>query len=158
MKTKQKLKLIFSNPINLLYLLKDHWLKYFLLILTFLLAMNHKSNAQVQNMVWAREGMGTGVDQGNAVTVDAAGNVYTTGYFESTCDFDPGAGIVNLNSVGNMDVFIMKSDASGNLLWAKSVGGTGDDEGKTIAVDASGNVYIGGSFSGTADLDPGAGT
>jgi hypothetical protein len=158
MNTKQKLKLIFSNPINLLYFLKDYWLKYFLIILPFLLVMNNKSNAQVQNMVWAREGMGTGVDQGNAVTVDAAGNVYTTGYFESTCDFDPGAGVTNLTSVGKEDIFIMKSDASGNLLWVKSVGGTGDDEGKTIAVDASGNVYIGGSFSGTADLDPGAGT
>lgn len=115
-------------------------------------------NAQTQTLSWAREGFGTGVDAGNAITVDAAGNVYTTGYFEATCDFDPGAGVVNLTSNGWKDIFIMKSDASGNLLWVKSVGGAGDDEGSTIAVDASGNVYIGGSFSGTADLDPGVGT
>jgi hypothetical protein len=107
-------------------------------IISLLLLFSYcRLQAQTPNFSWAREGLGTGLDAGNAVTVDAAGNVYTTGYFESTCDFDPGAGVVNLTSVGMEDAFIMKSDASGNLIWVKSVGGPGDDAGNTIAVDAS---------------------
>jgi len=130
--------------------------KLLLSIILLLICIN--ANAQMQNMVWAREGIGTGTDQGNAITVDVAGNVYTTGYFESTVDFDPGAGVTNVTSNGNQDIFIMKSDASGNLIWVKSIGGTTDDEGKCIAVDISGNLYVAGEFHNTVDFDPGAGT
>src|SRR5690606_25371176 len=86
------------------------------------------------------------------------GNVYTTGYFVGTVDFDPGAGTVNLTSQGGSDIFIQKLDALGDLVWAKSVGGTGNDNGRSIAVDAQGNVYTTGDFRGIVDFDPGAGT
>jgi hypothetical protein len=56
--------------------------------------------------------------------VDSAGNVYTTGYFQGTVDFDPGAGTVNLSSAGSDDIFVQKLDASGNLVWARGMGGT----------------------------------
>lgn len=47
---------------------------------------------------------------------------------------------------------------SQNFVWAKSWGGTGYEDGRSIAIDPSGNVICAGSFSGTADFDPGAGT
>lgn len=128
------------------------------ILIVLLLLIQIVAPAQTPVFSWAREGLGAGLEAGNAIAVDAAGNVYTTGYFETTVDFDHGAGITNLTSVGMKDAFIMKTDASGNLLWVKSIGGSGDEKGNTIAVDASGNVYIGGDFEGTADLDPGAGT
>ena len=71
---------------------------------------------------------------------------------------DPGAGVSNLTSAGDNDVFVSKLDASGNFLWARSMGGTGSDYGYDIAVDASGIVYTTGWFSSTVDFDPGAGT
>ena len=110
------------------------------------------------NFVWAKNMGGTGNDQGNSIAVDASGNVYTTGYFQGTADFNPGTEIVNLVFTGGNDIFISKIDAAGNFVWAKSMGGINSDVGFSIAVDGSGNVYTTGVFSETADFDPGAGT
>ena len=109
------------------------------------------------NFVWAKSFGGGSSDEGYGIAVDAAGNVYTTGTFRTTVDFDPGAGVSNLTSNGGYEIFVQKLDASGNFLWANSYGSNFDDMGKSIKVDASGNVYVTGFFSGTVDFDPGAG-
>lgn len=110
------------------------------------------------NLVWARSTGGTGGDTGLSVAVDGSGNVHVTGSFQATVDFDPGAGIANLASAGSADIFVQKLDSSGNLVWAKSVGGTSGDLGVGIAVSATSNVHTTGRFNGTADFDPGIGT
>ncbi|MGZ4055139.1 MAG: T9SS type A sorting domain-containing protein [Bacteroidia bacterium] len=115
------------------------------------------------NFLWTKQMAGSTDTESHAgsIIVDASENVYTTGYFNGTVDFDPGAGIVNLTSVsstGNM--FISKLDASGIFVWAKNIGGTtsADRSGGTdIALDAANNVYTTGGFSGTVDFDPGVG-
>lgn len=110
------------------------------------------------NFLWAKQLGGTDDDDSYAIAVDANGNVYTVGTFYATADFDPGVGTYNLTAEGQYDIFISKLDASGNFAWAKRIGGAVTDEGYAIAVDVSGNVYSTGSFGGTADFDPGAGT
>jgi hypothetical protein len=112
------------------------------------------------NFLWAKSLGGSSVDQGNSISVDGSGNVYTTGIFQGTADFDPGAGTTNLTSVSSYssDIFVSKLDADGNFLWAKSLGGSSIDRANSISVDGSGNVYTTGIFQGTADFDPGAGT
>ena len=107
---------------------------------------------------WAGSMGGTSADRGYSVAVDSSGNVYTTGFFNDTVDFDLGVGTANLTSAGSTDIFISKIDSSGAYVWAKKIGGTSNDEVYSIAVDASGNVYTTGYFTGTADFDPGAGT
>jgi hypothetical protein len=98
---------------------------------------------------------GTADEQGLSIAVDASGNVYTTGNFEGTADFNPDPAVTNtLTSAGNDDIFISKLDAAGNFVWAKRLGGTADDVGASIAADASGNVYTTGYFAGTGDFDP----
>ena len=92
------------------------------------------------NFLWARRMGGTDSDVGKGIAVDASGNVYTTGLFGGTVDFNPGAGTALLASAGSSDIFVSKLDASGNFLWAVSMGGTSTDIGFGIAVGASGNV------------------
>ena len=95
---------------------------------------------------------------GEALATDSSGNVYATGYYNGTVDFDPGAGTANMTATGNPDVFVLKLNSSGTLLWAKSLGGSNAASGRSIDVDSSGNVYTTGNFDGTADFDPGSGT
>ncbi|MEO8087134.1 MAG: SBBP repeat-containing protein [Bacteroidota bacterium] len=114
-------------------------------------------NASSQNFVWAKQMGGTGSDLGNSIAVDANGNVYTTGNFTGTSDFDPGTGTYNLTSAGIVDIFVSKLGPSGNFVWAKKMGGTGSDGGRSIAVDAAGNIYTTGVFEGTSDFNPGTG-
>lgn len=110
------------------------------------------------NFVWAKRIGGTGYDEINDLAIDASGNLYGTGSYEGTVDFDPGAGTANLTSAGGSDIYSNKLDASGNYVWAKSMGSTDSNErGYGVAVDASGNVYSTGGFWGTADFDPGPG-
>ncbi len=115
------------------------------------------AHAQYPELDWAHSAGSSSTDNGLAVTTDAAGNVYVTGFFVGTVDFDPGVGTTNLTSSGSVDIFVTKFDVGGNLVWAKKMGGTSSDMGKAIAVDATGNVYLTGHFSTTADFDPGVG-
>lgn len=111
------------------------------------------------NFIWAKSMGGNGADVTYAIAVDALDNVYNTGVFNGTADFDPGTGALNLSSNGGDDVFVSKLNANGDFQWAKKFGGTGNDYGKSIAVDATSNVYTTGYlFSSTTDMDPGAGT
>ncbi|MCE2835377.1 MAG: SBBP repeat-containing protein, partial [Chitinophagaceae bacterium] len=110
------------------------------------------------NYVWAIGMGGTNGDVGRSVAVDGSGNVLVTGYFQGTVDFDPGPGTSNLTSAGSSDIYLAKYDASGNYVWAKRMGSTSQDYVQSIAVDGSGNMLLTGSFQGTVDFDPGAGT
>ncbi len=67
-------------------------------------------------------------DTAQGVAVDSSGNVYVTGYFEGTVDFDPGSGTDNHTSTGSKDVFVLKLDSSGDLVWAKSFGGSANND------------------------------
>jgi gliding motility-associated-like protein len=124
--------------------------------------VKHDNNG---NQLWAKAfGDATDIsfhEKGYAITTDASGNVYATGRYENTTDFDPGAGVFNLTAVDKMDIFVLKLDAAGNFVWAKSMGGVNSgtirDVGLGIGVDAAGNVYTTGGFSDTGDFDPGPG-
>jgi len=107
--------------------------------------------------VWVRRAGGTADDSGISITIDGSNNVYTTGFFGDTVDFDPGVGVTDLAGIGVFDIYIQKLDANGNFVWAKSMGGTNIDEGYSITTDDQGNVYSTGIFRGTVDFDPGSG-
>lgn len=109
------------------------------------------------NFVWAKNLGGTSIVKGHAIAVDASGNIYITGEFQLTVDFDPGPGIFNLIAVGGIDIFISKLDATGNFIWAKNMGGAENEWVSSIAIDEGSNVYTTGFFSGTTDFDPGTG-
>lgn len=97
------------------------------------------------------------------------GDIYITGMFGGrtsmdwvskmnvTIDFDPGANTATLRSAGDSDAFIAKYDENGKYIYAKRLGGSGDDKGLQIAVDVFGNVFVIGEFSYSVDFDPGPG-
>lgn len=107
------------------------------------------------NFVWAKRFGGDSFDNGTDVTTDAAGNVYITGVYQETADFDPGEGEFILTSTGGLDVFVVKLDPNGNFVWAKSMGGTEYEESAAIGTDALGNIYVSGYFFGEMNFDPG---
>jgi len=95
-------------------------------------------------------------DYARAVTSDSDGNLYVTGVFNETIDFDPGSGVTELTPKGISDVFVLKFTASGTLVWAKAIGGNYGDAVQNLAVDHNGNVIVVGQFYGTFDFDPSA--
>jgi hypothetical protein len=111
--------------------------------------------AQLPNYNWAKPFGGSSGDEGRSVVTDATGNVYSTGVFTGVVDFDPSPAIFNLSSAGAFDVYISKVDPAGNFVWAKKIGGTGNDNSWGIALDNSGNVFVSGNFNGSCDMDPG---
>lgn len=125
-----------------------------LLIATSLLA---QSTQEVQ-LEWAATFGGSNYEICEAVVTDNNGNVYMTGQFNDTVDFDPGPGVFNLFSNGDNDIFVVKLDTSGDLVWAKSIGGTSNDFGASIIIDSTGNIIITGGYTGTVDFNPGPGT
>ena len=98
------------------------------------------------NVVWARSAGGTDADDGEAISLDAMGNVYVIGTFNSPTITFGSTTLTNAGSTFVCDFFIAKYDSDGNVLWAKRAGGTDDDIGWGIATDANGNSYVTGSF------------
>jgi hypothetical protein len=73
-------------------------------------------------------------------------------FTSSTLDFDPGVGTASLSTKG-ADRFLAKYDGAGNFLWARRIGGTGDEGwGTDVKVDGIGNVYISDGFIGLGDI------
>lgn len=128
-----------------------------LALIVNLFCVTSSLQAQQPKLEWAKQMSGSSSENGTAMAMDSSGNIYTIGLFYQTVDFNPSATTYTLTSNGETDIFITKLDAQGNLLWAKQIGGTNFDYPGNIAVDAKGNVLVGGSFRGTVDLNPGVG-
>ena len=89
----------------------------------------------------------SGVAYPGQVAADAQGNVYASGTFGGTVYFGNQA----LSSrLSQLDVFVVKYDALGHVLWVASAGGDGPDYGSGLAVDARGNVYVTGRYGPAA--------
>lgn len=104
------------------------------------------------NLIWVKQIGGLGSDEGHAITIDANNNIYATGHFSGTVDFDPAANINNITSEGLHDIFILKLDANGNFQWVKGMGDSGFDRGLSINTDINGHIYTTGIFGGTANF------
>jgi hypothetical protein len=110
------------------------------------------------NFLWAKQIGGSFTDECMSVTTDMSNNIYTTGYFEGTVDFDPSSVVQNLNGNPARDAYVQKLDQNGNYIWAKGFGGKFLELGRSVDINASGDILIGGYTTDTLDLDPGPGT
>jgi gliding motility-associated-like protein len=99
------------------------------------------------NVIWAKSAGGNNIDIAKSVSADALGNTYVAGYFRSpTIAFSP----TTLTNAGSNDIFIIKYDVSGNVIWAESAGGSNQDLGFSVSAEASGNVYLTGNFNSSS--------
>lgn len=108
--------------------------------------------------LWSIHIGGTGYDQCYDLTIDNNGNLYLTGYFRLTVDFDPGSGVSTLTALGGKDIFILKLNSNGIFQWVKRIGGNAWDESLSIKLDSSGSIFIAGYFEQNVDFDPGSGS
>lgn len=97
------------------------------------------------NVLWAKNAGGPG-HEGSSCTTDASGNIVAIGIYGSSITL----GTTTLTSSGLYDVFIVKYDPLGNVLWAKKVGGTGTDYGFNCATDPNGNIVATGHFTSSS--------
>lgn len=127
-------------------------LKLISLLTIFLL-----TNSTAQTLEWAHSWGSTGDETATSVVTDVLGNVYTTGVFNGTVDFDPGPSIYNLSAQSSHATFIQKLDINGNFVWAKQFVGAGDNSSYSIKIGPDGQLVIAGLFTGTVDFDPSGG-
>ena len=106
--------------------------------------------------LWNRLVGGDNTDSAESVAVDSLDRIFVTGSYRKTVDFDPGSKQVAQTSVGGRDIFAARYTAAGNLDLVRVAGGTLDDVGYGIAIDAAGNPLYTGLFRQSIDADIGA--
>ena len=102
---------------------------------------------------WVKQFGAGGTDKAWSVSLDHLDQIILTGYYNGTVDFDPGPGVYYLTNTTNRGCFIVKLDANGSLIFAKSF--QGEAFGESVEVDGQNYIYISGGFYNTVDFDPG---
>lgn len=115
-----------------------------------------------QNFQWVRnaDSPQNFLSQGNAVAVDSLGNIYLAGIFagiNGDLALGPGNQLNSTTNSGDDDIFLIKTDEYGHMIWLKTLNATSDQTALSIDVDAGGNVAVAGWYAGTLDFDPGPG-
>jgi hypothetical protein len=95
---------------------------------------------------------------GAGIRADSAGNVFLTGNFSSSCDFDPSAATYTLNATSSLSFFLAKYDNSGNFVFAHTSQGNWWQESRSMEIDSAGRIYIMGRVLGNADVNFGSDT
>jgi len=117
------------------------------------------SYCQIAVPKWVDDIGGSGQSIPAQVKTDKQNNIYITGIFQGTVDFDPTAGVYNLTSNGgSFDTYVAKYNAAGGLIWAVAIGGSGLDQVNDLTLDGNGNSTVIGQYdSPVMDADPGPG-
>lgn len=125
-------------------------------------------SAQSFTMDWAHGFGNTQSATKSVIKTDQQGNVYLSGGFLGTVDFDPGPGVLNLTSQNQVygDSYLLKMDANGNVQWVKqwnlnplnnsTFSGSQQTIGLEFEITTNG-IFITGAFAGTSDMNPGTG-
>jgi len=110
------------------------------------------------DFIWAKViGSDQNLDEGFSLTLDATGNIFASGSFSDSCDFNLDLENKWLKSESEKDIFIAKYDSNGIFKWVVALGGPLNQTGNCIKLDKHGNIYTSGTYTRTFDSDPGEG-
>lgn len=102
------------------------------------------------NYQWHQTYGSAGTETGRSITMNKAGTeIYVTGEFEQTVDFDASASTNNLTSSAAKDGFILKLDGDGNYQWVTRIAGSSDQLPVALAIDIENNILVAGTMQGT---------
>lgn len=103
--------------------------------------------------LWAKSAGGNKNDFCYSISIDASGNAYITGIFESaTINFGTAA-LTNANNSGTTyDIYLVKYSTNGDVLWANAAGGASDDFGQGVSADTNGNIFMTGYYQSNSLL------
>jgi hypothetical protein len=109
-----------------------------------------KLNALGNTLVYSTYLGGSAFDLAEGIAVDSAGVAVITGDTASTTNFPTANPIQAAHAGGGRDPFVTKVNAAGNaLIYSTYLGGSGDDQGESVAVDSAGNAYVTGTTDST---------
>jgi hypothetical protein len=120
-----------------------------LLLICLCTVIAYSTQAQGPGYSWIRPANGTGSDAAKDIVISKDHSLYTCGNFSSAT---LQLGSFSLSNAGGTDVYVAKYDTSGNIIWAKNYGGSGNDAVQSITTDSLNNIYITGTFTGTVSL------
>lgn len=103
---------------------------------------------------WAKSFSSSGGSDVLQIEVDSANALYISGIYAGTLDANPSAGTNEITSSSGLDIFVIKLNAGGNYIWARTFGADEYQMPTAMALDASSNVIIAGDFAGSGDFDP----
>ncbi|MFI5221996.1 MAG: hypothetical protein ACHQK8_06710, partial [Bacteroidia bacterium] len=132
-------------------------MNYFFLRLTFCIAFTFFltfSFAQTPDWQWEQGSNGIGYDRGQSIATDNYGYIYVAGIYNSPSINFGSTTLVNTNQNGSSyDIFIVKYDRNGNVMWAKNAGGNGNDIVKKIIIGGNGIIITGYYYSSSILFD-----
>jgi hypothetical protein len=109
-------------------------------------------------LIWDKQIGGSGIDQINGLSLNSQSELVAVGTFNGSVDFDPSSSTKNFNSQLSKDIFIVKFDNSGNLIWAKALQSINNKNAFDVYFSQNDEIYIAGQYLSTLDFDPNAGT
>jgi hypothetical protein len=104
---------------------------------------------QMSNALWAKKLGGSGGDFGKGIAMDNDGNIIVAGHFRSPAVTFGSATLTNASATGTSDIFIVKLNSDGDVIWALRAGSTDHDEAESVTTDGDDNIIVTGSFKGT---------
>lgn len=108
-----------------------------------------KLDGATGTIAWAKSMGGVGFNVGSSIVADTLGNLIICGNFESSAVFDT----FTLTAMGNSDAFVAKINAAGgSVLWAKRLGGQGNDAAGGLTLGNDGDIYVAGKFELTSNF------
>lgn len=130
------------------------WIFYLVLLFSPLKAL-----CQIDVPTWVDDiGSSSSNCISSTVVVDQQNNIFVTGFFSNTADFDPTSGVTNLTASGTFDTFLAKYTPAGKLIWAKRIGGTDYTQVNSMAIDGNGDPIICGQFDSPTNFNTGTGS